>query len=232
MAAWSSVCAVSTPTQLHERLRDLLPSAQAETCQVVATFLDISGFSTFSKRGESFNSAIYLGSAYSTILSTYFPNADFFKPTGDGLMLIHQLPSSRTEVPHAVSVILAKCVSLVAAFGQITGDDYMINFPVPQSLGPGLTRGSAAASAHGLRRPPRALGAMCSPVIGGRRSRTTTPPIGREPGASVITVGDGARDGLSASARADDAAMRADARESVHLHFALPVTDGHLAARQ
>ena len=30
-----------------------------------------------------------------------------------------------------------------AAFGQITADDYMINFPVPQKLGVGIARGSA-----------------------------------------------------------------------------------------
>ena len=133
----------ASDSQLHEQLRALLPSAQAETCQVVATFLDIRGFSAFSEKGESFNSAIYLSSAYSKILDTYFPDADFFKPTGDGLMLIHQLPTSRDQVPHAISAILDKCVSLVTAFGQITGDDYMINFPVPQSLGVGLARGTA-----------------------------------------------------------------------------------------
>jgi hypothetical protein len=59
-----------------------------------------------------------------------------------------------------------------------------------------------------------------------------TPPVGREPGNSVITAGDRAGDGLSASARADDAAIRAEARESVHVHLTLPVTDGHLAVRQ
>src|SRR5215472_17026614 len=96
--AQSNVYAVLTPEpQLHERLRDLLSSAKAETSQVVATFLDIRSFSTFSERGESFDSATYLSSAYSRILSDYFPAVDFFKPTGDGLMLIHQLPSSRVH---------------------------------------------------------------------------------------------------------------------------------------
>jgi hypothetical protein len=59
-----------------------------------------------------------------------------------------------------------------------------------------------------------------------------TPPMGRKPAGPVITVGDGVGCGLSASARADDAAIRADAREGVHVHFALPVTDSHLAVRQ
>jgi class 3 adenylate cyclase len=135
--------------QLHERLRTLLPSAQAETCRVVATFLDIRGFSTFAEKGESFDIASYLSSVYSTILSEHFPDADFFKPTGDGMLLIHELPAERTEVPHAVSSVLARCTSLVGTFGQIASEDFMINFPVPQHLGAGVARGTATRLVSG-----------------------------------------------------------------------------------
>lgn len=129
--------------QLHERLRELLGSARAESCQVVATFLDIRGFSTFSAQGESFDSALYLRSVFTTILSAHFDDTVFFKPTGDGLLLIHELPSNALEVPAMISSILSRAVILVAKFGQITADDYMINFPVPQKLGVGVARGSA-----------------------------------------------------------------------------------------
>ena len=129
--------------QLHEQFRALLGSARAESCQVVATFLDIRGFSTFSAHGESFDSALYLRSVFSTILSSHFSDATFFKPTGDGLLLIHELPAQVQLVPEVFSSILSRCVALVAAFGQITADDFMINFPVPQKLGVGVARGSA-----------------------------------------------------------------------------------------
>jgi class 3 adenylate cyclase len=129
--------------QLHERLRELLGSASAESCQVVATFLDIRGFSTFSAQGESFDSALYLRSVFNTILSAHFGDTAFFKPTGDGLLLIHVLPTNAEEVPQIVSSILARAVTLVGAFGEITADDYMINFPVPKKLGVGIARGSA-----------------------------------------------------------------------------------------
>jgi len=132
-----------TEQQLHERLREMLGTARAESCQVVATFLDIRGFSTFSAQGESFDSALYLRSVYTTILSSHFDDATFFKPTGDGLLLIHQLPVDPQAVPQIVSSILARAVALVGAFGQMTADDYMINFPVPQKLGVGIARGSA-----------------------------------------------------------------------------------------
>jgi hypothetical protein len=59
-----------------------------------------------------------------------------------------------------------------------------------------------------------------------------TPPTSREPRDSVITTGDEAGGRPSASAWTDGAAIRADAREGVHLHFALPVTDSHRAVRQ
>jgi hypothetical protein len=129
--------------QLHERLRELLPTAQAESCQVVATFLDIRGFSTFSARGESFDSALYLRSVYSEILASHFDDSDFFKPTGDGLLLIHELPADAQRVPSIVSSILARSVALADDFGDITAEDYMVNFAVPQQLGVGIARGSA-----------------------------------------------------------------------------------------
>jgi class 3 adenylate cyclase len=132
-----------TEQQLHERLRELLGSARAEGCQVVATFVDIRGFSTFSAHGQSFDVALYLRSVFNTILSTHFDDAAFFKPTGDGLLLIHELPSDAQGVPQVVSSILSRAVELVRVFGQITADDYMINFPVPQKLGVGIARGSA-----------------------------------------------------------------------------------------
>jgi class 3 adenylate cyclase len=137
---------VSTPAdtiQLHEQLRDLLQSAHAESCQVVATFLDIRGFSSFAAKGESFDAALYLRAVYEKILSAYFTDVAFFKPTGDGLLLIHELPHKAAEVPPIVSSILARCVSLVDDFGDLTAEDFMVNFSVPQHLGVGVARGSA-----------------------------------------------------------------------------------------
>ncbi len=129
--------------QLHERWQTLLPNAHAESCQVVATFLDIRSFSTFATHNESFDVAIYLRSVYQRVLSEVFPKPDFFKPTGDGLLVIHHTPPIPEDLPLFVSSVLDKCVSLVQDFGRITVDDVTINFPVPQQLGIGVARGSA-----------------------------------------------------------------------------------------
>jgi hypothetical protein len=103
----------------------------------------------FAAKGESFDSAIYLRSVYSTILTDHFPDADFFKPTGDGLLLVHELPSEAPSVPPRVSSILARCVALADEFGQITAEDFMVNFAVPQLLGIGVARGSVTRLVSG-----------------------------------------------------------------------------------
>jgi class 3 adenylate cyclase len=129
--------------QLHEELRALLPAAHAETCQVVATFLDIRGFSTFSAQSESFDSALYLRSLFTRILDTYFPDVAYFKPTGDGLLLIHDVSSQADEVAALISSLLSRSLQLVDNFAGLTSDDVMVSFEVPKKLGVGLARGSA-----------------------------------------------------------------------------------------
>ena len=136
-------------TQLYERFRGLLPTASAQSCQVAATFLDIRGFSSFATQAESFDAALYLRSLYSVILDSYFPDADFFKPTGDGLFLVHELEPQASTVPPKISSILERCVKLVENFGQITADDLMVNFAVPQSLGVGVARGAVTRLVSG-----------------------------------------------------------------------------------
>src|SRR5260370_6712331 len=82
-------------------------------------------------------------------------------------------------------------------------------------------------SAHGLRRRSREWRVIGSPVIGRSGSLLVISLVGHEPEGSAITVGDGAGGGVSASARADDAAIPADAPEALAMHFALPDTDTH-----
>jgi class 3 adenylate cyclase len=128
--------------QLHERLRALLPSARAESCQIIATFLDIRGFSTFSAAGESVDIALYLRAAYSAILRDYFSDAVFFKPTGDGLLVVHELSDDTEQVKALVNSILERSLTLVKGFGTITSTDVLINFEVPSELGIGIARGT------------------------------------------------------------------------------------------
>lgn len=132
---------------MHRDLKDLLPSAVGSSRFVVVVFLDVRGFSSFAKLAESSETAEFLKSAYVRILEDYFPQASFFKPTGDGLLVVldYDKDSLRTVVENAV----ATSVRLVDDFAQITADDPMVNFAVPADLGIGLARGAATCLMSG-----------------------------------------------------------------------------------
>jgi class 3 adenylate cyclase len=129
--------------QLHDRLQTLLADAHAASCHIVGTFLDIRGFSTYLERGDSFDAAFYLRSAYTQILENYFPDRDFFKPTGDGLLLVHELPPDSSKWPGFVTSILSRSLELVRSFQDLTGDDLAAPSEVPGLLGIGVAIGPA-----------------------------------------------------------------------------------------
>lgn len=126
---------------MHRELRKLLHTATGESHFVVVVFLDVRGFSSFARMAESSESAVFLKSAYTRILDEYFDDASFFKPTGDGLLIVldYDEESLRTVVQKAVST----SVRLVEAFPTICAGDPMVNFEVPGDLGIGVARGAA-----------------------------------------------------------------------------------------
>jgi len=66
-------------SHLHGQLRSSLRSASGRSCEIVALFADIRGFSSFSERNESLAIAKYLRAAVTGILDRYFHDATFFK---------------------------------------------------------------------------------------------------------------------------------------------------------
>jgi len=126
---------------MHRELKDLLHDATGVSGFVVSLFLDVRGFSSFARMAESSEAAVFLRRAYITILDDYFPDADFFKPTGDGLLIV--LPYDGPTVAEVVNNAVQKSMDLVANFSSICDDDPMINFATPGALGVGLARGAA-----------------------------------------------------------------------------------------
>jgi class 3 adenylate cyclase len=134
----------TTPSQLHDQLEALLPTARADNCQVVATFLDVRGFSSYAEIGDTSNVAAYLRAVYATILRRFFSDRTFFKPTGDGLLLIHELVFDKPgEWPLVIQGLLERCIALVAEFPRLTVADLSVTPPVPSDIGIGMSRGSA-----------------------------------------------------------------------------------------
>lgn len=96
---------------------------------------------------DSSQSAVYLKSAYTKILDDFFPNASFFKPTGDGLLVV--LDHEEETAAETVCTAVQSSIRLVECFPSITEGDLMVNFDVPEQLGIGIARGSATRLVSG-----------------------------------------------------------------------------------
>jgi class 3 adenylate cyclase len=128
---------------METEFKELLRKADGQSRHVIVVFLDVRGFSSFARIAESTDTAEFLKSSYLRILDDYFPDAEFVKPTGDGLLLIYGY--SRETLTDAVRQAVDRSISLVTGFPTICDSDPMVNFDVPQRLGIGLSRGSATA---------------------------------------------------------------------------------------
>lgn len=126
---------------MHRELRKLLKSAGGDSRFVVVVFLDIRGFSSFAKIAESSETAVFLKSAYGSIIDNYFSDASFFKPTGDGLLVV--LDYEENTLQDVVRNAIATSIELVDGFPTVCAKDPMINFEVPADLGIGVARGAA-----------------------------------------------------------------------------------------
>lgn len=126
---------------MHRLLKDLLQKARGDSQFVLALFLDVRGFSSFARLAESSEAAVFLRSAYNSILDNYFADASFFKPTGDGLLIVQEYEADTLTA--VVNDAVRASLKIVTDFPELTSGDPMINFPVPSALGIGMARGAA-----------------------------------------------------------------------------------------
>lgn len=126
---------------MHRELRKLLPDATGANDFVIALNLDIRGFSSFCHKVESPSAAMFIKRVYITLIDGYFTQASFFKPTGDGLLII--VPYNRQNVSKVVSETMDSCLKAVNEFDTFCKGDPMINFETPKNIGIGLSRGPA-----------------------------------------------------------------------------------------
>lgn len=126
---------------MHKQIRKRLTLAEGESEFVIAVNLDIRGFSAFSMRVDAVEAAQYLKSLYIKLLDDYFPDARFFKLTGDGLMLVFRY--SEADLRPKAAAVLGTCKRVLANFPSLTASDEMVNFDVPTLVGIGIARGAA-----------------------------------------------------------------------------------------
>jgi len=126
---------------MHREFKRLLENATGEPEHVIAVNVDIRGFSAFCREVESADVAVFIKKVYKKLIDDYFQGAEFFKPTGDGLLII--IPYEEQILEYAAANTVTTCLNAVRDFPSFCADDRMINFKVPQKLGIGLSRGVA-----------------------------------------------------------------------------------------
>jgi len=128
-------------------LRKLLDNAKGTTEHVVAIVLDIRGFTPFCKEEESINVANFLKRVYIRIIDDYFPKASFYKPTGDGLLIV--ITYTPDSLKDTVINTVSNCLKLLENFKKLREGDDMIYFPTPDKVGIGISRGVACCITSG-----------------------------------------------------------------------------------
>jgi len=126
---------------MHKEFLRLLETATGRSEYVVAINLDIRGFTRFSQFVESLPIATYIKKVYLKIIKEYFKNASYYKPTGDGLIII--IPYTEQTLKDVSNSTIESCLKLLGSFASLLAYDPMINYPTPQEIGIGLTRGCA-----------------------------------------------------------------------------------------
>ncbi len=133
---------------MHRTFKDLLPQATGENQWVAAINADIRSF-TSSMSGDPAETALYLQRVYTRILDNYFGDISFFKPTGDGLLLIVPFEATEAELARVTQLVVGDAIRLVNDFPTIVEGDKLVQFPHPKAIGIGLAAGSVSRLAAG-----------------------------------------------------------------------------------
>ena len=128
---------------MKDALRQALADAQGTTEFLICVVCDVRGFTSFSQRHESEEVALFVKRIYIKLIDDYFPFADYFKTTGDGLLLgVHY---NEKDVREKVQLTVGACVKGARDFPKFCKNDPMINFTPPDKIGFGVARGTACA---------------------------------------------------------------------------------------
>ena len=130
---------------MHQAFRQALPGAYGVSQHVVALIADIRGFTAFSSQRDSADVGTYITTVYERLLERYFGDFDdvFFKPTGDGLLVV--VPYDSSNVTQVIPSVVSACLKAHDGFSEIVTDVSMVNFETPTRLGIGLSQGAASA---------------------------------------------------------------------------------------
>jgi len=132
---------------MHRVFRKALDDATGVSQFVIVVFIDIRGFSPFSQRCESPDTAMFIKRVYMKLIDKYFDFASFYKSTGDGLLFT--IPFNESNLQEMCQKTVASCIACHSEFGNICNNDPMITFAVPNKIGMGVARGTACCLISG-----------------------------------------------------------------------------------
>jgi len=126
---------------MHRQFRKLLENATGISKHIIAVVLDIRGFTPFCQTVDSLDVATYVKKVYMKIIDDYFPQSSFYKPTGDGLLVV--IPYDEKSLKEVANTAIESCLNLLEDFEILCSNEPMINFDTPKKMGIRITRGSA-----------------------------------------------------------------------------------------
>ncbi len=132
---------------MHRLFREALEDATGESKFVIVVFIDIRGFSAFSKQCESPDTVMFLKRVYTKLIDSYFAFASFYKSTGDGLLFT--IPFDEKNLEEMCQKVITSCLACHSEFRNICNNDPMITFEVPDKIGIGVARGTACCLISG-----------------------------------------------------------------------------------
>ncbi|MDP8228598.1 MAG: hypothetical protein P9M15_04010 [Candidatus Electryoneaceae bacterium] len=128
---------------------DKLENADFIHDNVIAVCIDIRGFTRFCNTDMA-NVVAYMKLFYQKLFSEYFTKTKFhipfYKPTGDGVMIIISCNQfGDYKLKNTINEVIKTSLDFIAAFPYLCRNSTLINFDVPKKIGIGLARGNALA---------------------------------------------------------------------------------------
>src|SRR5437762_3486024 len=99
---------------MHRTLAKALRRARGSSELVVAIDVDIRGSTAFTDSVESVQATLFMRKVYQRLVDNYFDGVSYFKPTGDGLLVIVQ--SEDETLRDVVRRTVADCLRVVEEF--------------------------------------------------------------------------------------------------------------------
>ena len=124
---------------LIKKFRD----AEGRSEFVIVVVCDIRNFSGFSIARQAPEIAMFIKKFYEKLLSVYFTDAAFAKPTGDGLLMTFRFKYYQTDLLCVAESVLNQCQKAINDYPTMFTNDLMINYPLPEKIGFGVARGTA-----------------------------------------------------------------------------------------